>query len=103
MNVFKPLIAYNIFQSIKLLTDVCTNFSIFCIDGIQVNKKQITKNVENALSLVTALTPIIGYEKCAKLSQYAHKHNLSIKEANDKLHFIDNDELIKRIDPRKMI
>jgi fumarate hydratase class II len=103
LNVFKPLIAYNIFQSIKLLTDVCTNFSIFCIDGIQVNKKQIAKNVENALSLVTALTPVIGYEKSATLSQYAHKHNLSIKEANDKLHFIDNDELIKRIDPRKMI
>ena len=103
LNVFKPLIAYNIFQSIKLLTDVCTNFSIFCVEGITVNREKVEKNVESALSLATALTPIIGYEKATLLSQYGSKHNISIKEANRKLKIMDENELVKWMDPSKMI
>ena len=102
LNVFKPLMVYNIIQSIKLLTGVCTNLTKFLIEGVRANKKKIEFNVENSLMLVTALSPIIGYEKCAKLSEYAYAKEISLRDANKKLNFLSDKDFIKYIDPKKM-
>jgi fumarate hydratase class II len=103
LNVFKPLIASCIIQSIKLLRDVCYNFTQFLILGMKVNKKKVANYVENSLMLVTALSPYIGYEKCAQLAKYAQKKNLTLREANKKLNFLSESNFNKYLDIRKMI
>jgi fumarate hydratase class II len=81
LNVFMPLIAKNILQSIHLLSDAMNSFNDHCAEGIEPNLKNIKKHYENSLMLVTALTPVIGYENAAKIAQYAHKNDLTLKEA----------------------
>jgi len=103
LNVFKPLMVYNIIQSIKLLTGVCTNLTKFLIIGVKANTKKIQSNVENSLMLVTALSPIIGYEKSAKMAEYAYEKNISLRDANKKLNFLSDEDFNKYIDPKKMI
>lgn len=103
LNAFKPLMVHNIIQSIKLLTDVCINLTKFLIIGVKANKKKINTNVENSLMLVTALSPIIGYEKCAKMSEYAYKKGISLREANKQLKLLPDSDFTKYINPKKMI
>lgn len=81
LNVCKPLMIYNLLQSIRLLSDSCRSFSKFCVEGISVNKKQIDENLEKSLMNITKLTPKIGYDKAAKIAKYAKKHHLTLKEA----------------------
>jgi fumarate hydratase class II len=81
LNVFMPLIAKNILDSIQLLSDAMNSFNENCVAGIEPNLKNITKHYENSLMLVTALTPKIGYENAAKIAQYAHKNDCTLKEA----------------------
>ena len=71
LNVFKPLIAYNVLQSIDILADSVKNFSIFCVKGIKANKKRIKEHLDNSLMLVTALAPKIGYDNAAKIAKKA--------------------------------
>ncbi len=92
MNVYKPMIIFNILQSVKILSDCCINFTKYCLDGMQPNIKKINEYVSNSLMLVTALTPIIGYDKAAKLAQYAHANDLSLREANRALSIISDEE-----------
>ena len=103
LNVFKPLIAYNIIQSIDLLSDSSKNFSNFCIKGIRANKKKIKELLENSLMLVTALSPKIGYDNAAKIAKNALKNNTSLKEESLKTGLIDEKEYNKLVDPKKMI
>ena len=103
LNVFKPLIAYNIIQSIDLLSDSSKNFSKFCIKGIRANKKKIKELLENSLMLVTALSPKIGYDNAAKIAKNALKNNTSLKEESLKTGLIDEKEYNKLVDPKKMI
>lgn len=103
LNVFKPLMLYNIIQSINLLKDVCHNLTKFLILGIKINYDKVNYYVENSLMLVTALSPHIGYEKCAKMAEYAHKNNISLKDANKKLKFLSEDKFNLYIDPVKMV
>ena len=103
LNVFKPLMLYNIIQSIKLLSGVCTNLTKYLIVGIKANKKKIQENVNNSLMLVTALAPYIGYEKCAKMAEYAYKKNISLKETNKELKFLSEEDFIKYINVKNMI
>jgi fumarate hydratase class II len=93
MNMCKPLIAYNIIQSLHLLSDICKNMTAYCISTIKINIQQNKDNVDQSLSLVTALTPYIGYDKSAELSNYAFKHNLTIKEANHKMKYVDETKI----------
>ncbi|HEY7298854.1 MAG TPA: class II fumarate hydratase [Xanthobacteraceae bacterium] len=103
MNVYKPLMIANILQSIIILADGCTNFRKFLIEGTQPNRKKIAEYVERSLMLVTALAPVIGYEKAAKIAHYAAKHDLTLKEAALQLGFVDEETFDRVVDPAKMV
>lgn len=103
LNIFNPLMALNITQSINLLNDVCINLTKYCILGLKVNKKQIEHNDKNVLTIATALNPHIGYNKASKLAMFALKNDLSLEEANEKLKILDKSLLNKYLDVSKMI
>ena len=103
LNVFKPLIAHNILQSIDLLADSSKNFALFCIKGLKANKFQIKKYLDNSLMLVTALAPHIGYDNSAKIAKLALKNNTTLKEEALKSGLINEKDFNKIVDPKKMI
>jgi len=103
LNTFKPMIAYNILQSLQLLGDACISFTDNCLVGIKPNKKRIDKLMEDSLMLVTALTPIIGYDKAAKIAKNAHKNGTTIREEAVKLGFVDEKTFEKIVNPKKMV
>ena len=103
LNVFKPLIAYNILQSIDIMSDSVKNFGIYCVKGIKANKKKIKEHLENSLMLVTALAPKIGYDNAAKIAKKALKNGTKLKEEAIKSGLISEKEYEKLIDPLKMI
>ena len=103
LNVFRPVIAYNIIQSIRLLNDACDSFRKNCIDGITPNKDRIKSNLYDSLMLVTALNPHIGYDKAAEVANKAHKDNTSLKEAVIELGYLSEEDFDKLVDPNKMI
>jgi fumarate hydratase, class II len=103
MNVYKPLMISNITQSITLLTDGCTNFRKFLVEGTQPNLKKIAEYVERSLMLVTALAPVIGYDKASKIAHYAIDHDLTLKAAALKLGFVSEVEFDRVVDPAKMV
>ena len=102
LNVFKPLIAYNILQSIDILADSTKNFSIYCVKGIKANKKRIKDHLDNSLMLVTALAPKIGYDNAAKIAKRALKNGTKLKEEAIKTGLINEKEYNFLIDPSKM-
>ncbi|WP_407888001.1 class II fumarate hydratase [Scytonema sp. NUACC26] len=103
MNVYKPLIVHNIMHSIRIMTDGCQNFSRFLVAGMQVNQKQINTFVERSLMLVTALSPLIGYDKASQIAHYALERDLTLKEAALKLGYISAEEFDRVVDPAKMV
>ena len=103
MNVYNPLIISNIAQSITLLTDGCTNFRKFLVEGTRPNLKKIKEYVERSLMLVTALAPVIGYDKASKIAHYAMDHDLTLKAAALQLGFVDEAEFDRVVDPAKMV
>jgi len=103
MNVYKPLIIFNVTKSIRIMTDSCTNFRRFLVEGTQPDLKQIDLYVQRSLMLVTALSPVIGYDKAAKVAQYALAEDLTLKEAAVKLGVVSADEFDRLVDPRKMV
>jgi len=103
MNVYKPLIIYNITHSITLLADGCTNFRKFLVEGTQPNQKKIEEYVQRSLMLVTALSPVIGYDKASQIAHHAMDHDLTLKEAALQLGFISEQEFDRVVDPAKMV
>jgi fumarate hydratase class II len=103
MNVYKPLIIFNIARSITILTDGCTNFRKFLIEGTKPNLRKIREDVDRSLMLVTALSPVIGYEKASKIAHYAADNDLTLKQAALKLGFVREDEFDRVVDPAKMV
>ena len=103
MNVYKPLMIANVTQSITLLTDGCTNFRKFLVEGTQPNRKKIAEYVERSLMLVTALAPVIGYDKASKIAHYAMDHDLTLKAAALQLGFVGEEEFDRVVDPAKMV
>jgi fumarate hydratase class II len=103
MNVYKPLIIFNVTHSITLLTDGCINFRKFLQEGTEPNHKQITAYVERSLMLVTALSPVIGYDKASKIAHYAMDNDLTLKAAALKLGLVTEDEFDRIVDPAKMV
>ena len=103
MNVYKPLMIYNIAHSITLMTDGCANFRKFLVEGTQPNLKKIKEYVDRSLMLVTALAPVIGYDKASKIAHYATDHDLSLKEAALKLGYVTEAEFDRVVDPSKMV
>ena len=102
LNVYRPVIAYNIVQSIRLLNDACDSFRVNCVDGIIPHKEKIKSNLYNSLMLVTALNPHIGYDKAAKVAKKAHEENTSLREAIVDLGYMSGEDFDKLVDPRKM-
>jgi fumarate hydratase class II len=103
MNVYKPLIIFNVTHSITILSDGCTNFRKFLVEGTKPNLKKINEYVERSLMLVTALSPVIGYDKASKIAHYAMDHELTLKAAALKLGFVTEAEFDRVVDPRKMV
>ncbi len=103
MNVYKPVMIYNIAHSITLMTDGCANFRKFLVEGTRPNLKKIKEYVDRSLMLVTALAPVIGYDKASKIAHYAMDNDLTLKAAALKLGFVSEAEFDKVVDPSKMV
>jgi len=103
MNVYKPLMIFNITHSIAIMADGCTNFRKFLVEGTKPNLKKIGEYVERSLMLVTALSPVIGYDKASKIAHYALDNDLTLKEAALKLGFVSEAEFDRIVDPTKMV
>ena len=103
LNVFKPLIAHNILQSIDLIADSTKNFAQFCVKGIKANKKKIQEHLDNSLMLVTALAPHIGYDNAAKIAKTALKNGTTLKTEALKTGLINEKNYHKIVNPKKMI
>ena len=102
LNVCKPMIIFNILKSINMLSDSSINFTKYLLKDIQPNLPKIKKYIDQSLMLVTALSPIIGYDKASQLAHYANDNNCSLKEANNHFKFVSDEEFKKIIDPKKM-
>ena len=103
MNVYKPLIIYNLTHSITILTDGCVNFRKFLVEGVKPNLKKIHEYVERSLMLVTALAPVIGYDKASKIAHHAMDNDLTLREAALQLGFVSEAEFDRVVDPKKMV
>ena len=103
LNVYKPLMAYNILNSSRLIADACSSFNDNCAKGIEPNKKVIENHLNNSLMLVTALNNHIGYDNAAKIAKKAHKEGTSLKEAAISLNLVSEKDFDKWVDPKKMI
>src|SRR6267378_1221195 len=103
MNVYKPVIIYNVTHAITLMTDGCTNFSKFLIKGTKPNLKKIKAYVDESLMLVTALSPVIGYDKASKIAHYANDNDLTLKAAALKLGYVTSSDFDRIVDPKKMV
>jgi fumarate hydratase class II len=103
MNVYKPLMIFNITHSITIMSDGCTNFRKFLIEGTKPNLKKIKEYVDRSLMLVTALAPVIGYDKASKIAHYAMDNDLTLKAAALKLGFVSEAEFDRIVDPKKMV
>jgi fumarate hydratase class II len=103
MNVYKPLMIFNVMHSITILSDGCTNFRKFLIEGAKPNLKKIKEYVDRSLMLVTALSPVIGYDKASKIAHYAMDNDLTLKEAALKLGLVTEELFDRVVDPAKMV
>jgi len=103
MNVYKPLMIFNIAHSITILSDGCTNFRKFLVEGTKPNLKKIKEYVDRSLMLVTALSPVIGYDKASHIAHYAIDNDLTLKEAALKLGFVTEELFDRVVDPAKMV
>jgi fumarate hydratase, class II len=103
MNVYKPLMIFNIMHSITIMTDGCANFRKFLVDGTEPNLKRIGEYVERSLMLVTALVPVIGYDKASKIAHHAMDNDLTLKDATLQLGFVSEAEFDRVVDPKRMV
>jgi fumarate hydratase, class II len=103
MNVYKPLMIHNLLQSIRLMTDSCANFNRFLVVGVKPNLARIKTYVEDSLMLVTALTPVIGYDQASRVAHYAADNDLTLKQAALKLGVVPEAEFDRIVDPSKMV
>jgi fumarate hydratase class II len=102
LNVAKPVIAYNVLQSIALLTDACRAFREFCVEGLKPDLEQIDRHLRNSLMLVTALNPIIGYDNAAKAAKKAHKERIGLRDAVMELGLLTGEEFDAAVRPEDM-
>jgi fumarate hydratase class II len=103
LNVFKPVMIYNLLQSIRLLADACRSFTDNCVIGIEANTDRIKKLLNDSLMLVTALNPVIGYDNAAKIAKTAHHEGKTLKEVAIEMKLLTAEEFDKAVRPEKMI
>lgn len=102
LNVFKPVIIFNVLNSLNLLADTCRSFQEFCVEGLEVNRAVIDDYLQNSLMLVTALNQYIGYDKAAKIAKTAHQENTSLQDAAVKLGYLTTEQFSDYVRPEKM-
>jgi fumarate hydratase class II len=102
MNVYKPMIIFNILKSVDALSDSCTYFTRYCLEGMVANEKRIDKYVHESLMLVTALTPLIGYDKASEMAHYANEHDVTLVDANEHYGYLSAADLAAALDPYPM-
>lgn len=103
LNVFKPLIVFNVLNSIRLLADACESFTDHCVSGIKINHQQIKKHLDNSLMLVTALNPHIGYDNAAKIAKAAHKNGTTLREEAVKSGLLTAEKFDQVVRPEQML
>ena len=103
LNVFRPVIAFNLLQSVKLLGDAADSFNVNCVAGIEPNLEKIDGNLRNSLMLVTALAPHIGYDKAAEVAKKAHADNSTLRETIEKLGYMSGQEFDEKVKPEEMV
>lgn len=103
LNVFKPLIAHNLLESIELLTGACSGFREHCIEGLRADEARIGSLLDQSLMLVTALTPLVGYDRACAIAKHAHQHQLSLREAALVLGELTAEEFDRRVQPAAMV
>ncbi|MNT26989.1 Fumarate hydratase class II [compost metagenome] len=103
LNVFKPLIVFNVLNSVRLLSDAAESFTDHCVSGIEANTKQIKKHLDNSLMLVTALNPHIGYDKSALIAKTAHKNGTTLREEAINLGLLSDADFDKIVRPEDMV
>ena len=103
LNVFKPVIIHNLMHSINLLTDACSMFTQHAIIGLEANQTKISEHLERSLMLITALNPVIGYDKSAKIAKKALDDNMTLREACLALGYLSAEAFDRHVDPRKML
>lgn len=103
LNVYRPVIAFNLLQSIRLLGDVCDSFDNNCVAGIEPNRERIDLNLSNSLMLVTALTPHIGYDRAAEVAKKAYENNATLRETIIRLGYMTGEEFDARVKPEQMV
>jgi fumarate hydratase, class II len=103
LNVFKPVIIFNVLNSIRLIADACESFTDHCVVGIEANLTNIKKHLENSLMLVTSLNPHIGYDNAAKVAKKAHKENTTLKQAAMDLGLLTSEKFDEVVRPEKMV
>jgi fumarate hydratase class II len=102
LNVCKPVIIHNLLHSVRLLTDSCRTFRVFCVDGMEPDTEQISRHLQNSLMLVTALNPIIGYDKAANVAKKAHKERTTLRESAVALGYLTGEEFDRAVRPEDM-
>jgi fumarate hydratase class II len=102
LNVFKPVMIHNFLHSVRLLSDACRSFTHHCATGIEVNRAQVDQHVRNSLMLVTALSPVVGYDKAAQIAHTAHVDGSSLREAAVKLGFLSGEDFDRYVKPEQM-
>jgi fumarate hydratase, class II len=103
LNVFKPLMIYNLLHSIELLTDACKSFADHCVAGLEANRARIQQYVDSSLMLVTALSPHIGYDRAAQVAKKAHHEGTTLREAAVALDFLAGDEFDRLVRAEHML
>lgn len=103
LNVYKPVIAYNLLQSIRLLADACASFTERCLKGLEPDRIRIAELLDRSLMLVTALAPKIGYDQAAKVAKNAHEKGLTLLQSALELGVVTEDEFYRLVDPKRMI
>ena len=103
LNVFKPVIIYNVLESIQLLADACESFRVNCLDGIEVNANRLKDNLDKSLMLATALNPVIGYDNAAKVAKKALHEDITLAEAAEQLGLLSREEFEKHVKPEAMV
>ncbi len=102
LNVCKPVIIHNVLHSVKLLTEACAAFTRFCVEGLEPNEARIHQHLENSLMLVTALNPLIGYDKAAEVAKKAHKEGTTLRESVVALGFLTGEQFDQAVRPESM-
>jgi fumarate hydratase, class II len=102
LNVCKPVIIFNVLHSIQLLTEAMGTFTRFCVEGLQPNRDRIRAHLENSLMLVTALTPLIGYDKAAEVAKKAHKEGTTLRNASSALGYLTEEQFDEAVRPESM-